>query len=152
VHAHTRARAQIYRRARLRVHADSLSKPLHPLTRRATLRRRRRRRCRRVLRLSVPNIHTDTVGARARERASNIVNLYVFEFQEGEQNHPNIFTRGNRMYSRGKTRGCRRWQEFASRRVSIRRGYRYVDLSRMNGARFLSCVVCVASCNATDAF
>jgi hypothetical protein len=102
---HARARAHIYACVTC---TRRLSKPLHPLTRRATLRRRRRRRrrrcrCRRVLRLSVPNVHTDSRRGRARERASNIVNLYVFEFQEGEQNHPNIFTRGNRVYSRGKT-------------------------------------------------
>lgn len=46
------------------VYAHSLSKPLHPLTRRTTLRRRRRR----VLRLSVSNIYTDSRRARAYAR------------------------------------------------------------------------------------
>lgn len=44
-----------------------LQASLHPLTRRATLRRRRRRR-RRVLRLSVSNIYTDSRRARAYAR------------------------------------------------------------------------------------
>lgn len=44
------------------IYTQSLSKPLHPLTRRATLRHRR------VLRLSVSNIYTDSRNVRAYAR------------------------------------------------------------------------------------
>jgi len=98
--------------AHTRTFADSLSKPLHPLTRRTTLRHRRRRRRRCVLRLSVSNIYTDSRRARGHARARVISLICMCSSSKGEQNHPNIFTRGNRMYSRGKTRVCN-WQEFA---------------------------------------